>query len=77
MINKLMSKKPLPEDEDEFNLHMNILDTYIKILLSCCHQFSKSYYTAEVAKFLFGKTNFISFFNLPHQIVKFGPLGLY
>ena len=77
MIYKLMSTDDLPANSDERNAYIKDIDDHIKIFLSCCHRFAKSYYDNAVAEFWFTKSNFISLLNLPEQIAKFGPLGYY
>ena len=53
------------------------LDVHIKIFLSCCHRFCQEYYDPSVTEFWFSKADFLSLLNLPGQIEKYGPLGLY
>ena len=77
MIYKLMSTDDLPANSEERNAYIKDIDDHIKIFLSCCHRFAKSYYDNTVAEFWFTKSNFISLLNLPEQIAKFGPLGYY
>lgn len=73
----LMSKEQLPKDDGERTKYLRKLDRHIKVFFSCCHRFSRSYYDSSVTEFWFGKSNFISLLNLPDQIAKFGPLGIY
>ena len=77
MVSLLMSKEHLPENGEEREAYLQRLDRHIKIFLSCCHRFSRSYYDSTVYEFWFGKSNFISLLNLPDQIAKFGPLRYY
>ncbi|EJK52081.1 hypothetical protein THAOC_28686 [Thalassiosira oceanica] len=77
MVSLLMSKEPLPEDVGEKLARINKLDAHIKVFLSCCHRFCQSYFDPSITEFWMGKSNFISLLNLPEQIAKFGPLGLY
>lgn len=65
MVYLLMSKEQLPKDGVERTAYLQKLDQHIKVFLSCCHRFSRSYYDLSVTKFWFGKSNFISLLNLP------------
>ena len=77
MVSLLMSKTPLPTDLVEKTARIEKIDAHIKIFLSCCHRFCHSYFDPSITEFWMGKSNFISLLNLPEQIAKFGPLGLY
>ena len=61
MICKLMSRAPLPEEQEDLETHIELLNSHIKVFLSCCHRFAKSYYTPDVAEFWFNKSNCKSF----------------
>ena len=77
MISLLMSKQPVPTDNEEKAAYIKKLDDHIKVFLSCCNRFCTSYFDKTVTDFWMGKSNFISLLNLPEQIAHFGPLGLY
>ena len=56
------------------------LDLHIKIFLTCCHRFSKSFATDDEdgdTAFWETKGNFYSLLNLPAQILRFGNLRWY
>ena len=57
MICKLMSRAPLPDEQEGLEAHIESLDRHIKVFLSCCHRFSESYYTPDVTEFWFNKAN--------------------
>ena len=70
LISHLMSRS---------NTSVQEISDIIKIFLSTCHNFDKTFgFSKDPANpFWFKKSNFISLLNLPGQINKFGPLYLY
>ena len=53
------------------------IDRYVKIFLSCCHRFVRSYYTADALPFWANTGNFPSLLDIPDQIAYMGPLRWY
>ena len=57
--------------------NVSIIDRHVKIFLSCCHQYSTSYYDSNTIPFWASTGNFPSLLNLGEQIGQYGPLRWY
>ena len=68
MLNGLMSVRYTTE---------HFVDRHVKIFLSMCNKFARSYYDDRITPFWVNTQNFPSLLNLPEQIKHHGPLRWY